>query len=69
MKANVGDHIVVRGHRAGQPDRRCVVLEVQGENGQPPYLVKWGDGEHGELYFPGSDAMVVPGGAEASNPI
>jgi hypothetical protein len=60
MNAKVGDRIVVRGHRAGQPDRRCIILEVRGESGQPPYLVQWNDGEHEELYFPGSDASVVP---------
>lgn len=64
MNANVGDRIVVRGRRAGQPDRRCVILEVHGDGGQPPYVVKWDEGEHGELYFPGSDAMVVPAAAE-----
>jgi hypothetical protein len=59
MLAKVGDHIVVRGHRAGQPDRHCIVLEVRGADGQSPYLVRWGDSDHDELYFPGSDATVV----------
>jgi hypothetical protein len=40
MLAKVGDHIVVRGHRAGQPDRHCIVLVV----GYPfanRVLVRW----------------------------
>lgn len=57
--ARVGDRILVRGHRAGQPDRRCIVLELHHDNGEPPYLVQWDDTEHPDLYFPGSDATVV----------
>lgn len=59
MNAKVGDRIVVGGHRVGQPDRRCTVLEVRHENGDPPYLVRWDDSDHEDLYFPGSDAKVV----------
>jgi len=59
MNAKVGDRIVVRGHRAGQPDRHCIILEVRHENGEPPYLVKWDDSDHEDLYFPGSDATVI----------
>ncbi len=58
MFAKVGDRIVVRGHKAGQPDRHCVVLEVHDEEGAPPYVVQWDDSDHQELYFPGSDAAV-----------
>jgi hypothetical protein len=59
MNARVGDRIMVGGHRAGQPARHCTVLEVRHENGEPPYLVRWDDGVHEELYFPGSDATIV----------
>ena len=59
MRANVGDRIVIRGHRVGEPDRDCKVVEVRGEDGGAPYLVMWpGDG-HESLFFPGSDATVV----------
>lgn len=40
MKAQVGDRIVVKGHRVGDPDRDCEVLEVRGEDGGPPYVVQ-----------------------------
>jgi hypothetical protein len=58
MRASVGDHIVIGGHRVGEPARTCVVLEVRGTDGGPPYLVRWGDTEHEALFFPGADATV-----------
>jgi hypothetical protein len=59
MQVNVGDRIVIKGHRIGEPDRDCEVIEVHGENGAPPYVVRWGDSGHETLFFPGSDAAVV----------
>ncbi|MGP0109220.1 MAG: DUF1918 domain-containing protein [Acidimicrobiales bacterium] len=59
MHAKVGDRIVIGGHRAGQPDRDCEVLEVRHESGEPPYLVRWGDTGTEDLFFPGPDASVV----------
>jgi hypothetical protein len=58
MEAAVGDRIVIKGHRIGEPDRDCEVLEVRGANGGPPYLVRWDDDGHEALFFPGSDAFV-----------
>lgn len=58
MRASVGDRIVVRGSRMGQPDRDCEVLELRGADGAPPYVVRWGDDGHTGLFFPGSDALV-----------
>ena len=58
MRASVGDRIVIRGHRVGEPDRDCEVLEVRGVDGGSPYLVRWGDGGHETLFCPGADATV-----------
>ena len=58
MRASVGDRIVIKGHRVGEPVRDCEVLEVHGLNGGSPYLVRWGDTGHESLFFPGSDASV-----------
>ena len=58
MQANVGDRIVIKGHRIGEPDRDCEVLEVHGADGGPPFLVRWEDSGHETLFFPGSDASV-----------
>lgn len=58
MQASVGDRIVIKGHRVGEPDRDCEVLEVHGPDGGAPYLVRWEDADHASLFFPGSDATV-----------
>jgi hypothetical protein len=61
MRARPGDRIVVKGHRVGEPDRDCEVLEV-GDDGGPPYRVRWGgEGGHETLFFPGPDAIVHHG--------
>jgi hypothetical protein len=58
MQAKVGDRIVIRGRRAGEPNRDCEVLEVCGPDAGPPYVVRWGDSGHETFLFPGSDATV-----------
>lgn len=58
MRAKVGDRLVVRGHHVGQPDRDGEILEVRGQDGGPPYVVRWDDTGHETLFFPGSDAIV-----------
>jgi hypothetical protein len=57
MQAKVGSRIVIRGHRVGEPDRDCEVLEVRGPDG--PFVVRWDDTGHETLLFPGPDAQVV----------
>jgi Domain of unknown function (DUF1918) len=57
MRAQVGDRLVVRRHRVGEPDRTAEILEIKGDDGQPPYVVRWSDG-HVSLMFPGSDAFL-----------
>lgn len=59
MRANVGDRLVVEGRTTETPRREGEVIEVRGEDGGPPYLVRWSDG-HEALTFPGPDAHVVP---------
>jgi hypothetical protein len=58
MQAAVGDRIVIKGHRVGEPERDGEVLEVHGDDGAPPYVVRWEDDGHEVLFFPGSDATV-----------
>jgi Domain of unknown function (DUF1918) len=58
MQANAGDRLLIRSHHVGQPDRGAEILEVRGEGGGPPFLVRWDDDGHEGLYFPGSDASV-----------
>ena len=59
MRASVGDRLVVEGRKVDDARREGEVVEVRGEDGAPPYLVKWSDGHEG-LTFPGPDAHVVP---------
>ncbi|MGZ8580847.1 MAG: DUF1918 domain-containing protein [Actinomycetota bacterium] len=58
MKAVVGDLLRIKGHHIGEPDRDAEILEVHGDDGAPPFLVRWEDGHEG-LMFPESDAEVV----------
>ena len=64
MQAHVGDHIVVHSTHQGEPDRTGEVLEVRGNEGGPPYLVKWQPDGHTGLFYPAGTAAVVP--AEAA---
>ncbi|MEP6814726.1 MAG: DUF1918 domain-containing protein [Marmoricola sp.] len=59
MHASVGDTIVVEGRTTEIGRREGEVIEVHGDDGGPPYLVRWSDGHEG-LTFPGPDAHVVP---------
>jgi hypothetical protein len=58
MRANVGDRVVVRGHRIGERERHGEIVEVHGEDGGPPYLIRWLDDGHQGLVFPGSDVTI-----------
>jgi Domain of unknown function (DUF1918) len=58
MHAQVGDRIVVSAHHQGEPIRDGEILRVDGEDGGPPYLVRWSDDGHEGLFFPGSDSYV-----------
>jgi hypothetical protein len=42
MNASVGDRLVIKGHHVGEPDRNAEIIEVRGEDGGPPYLVRLG---------------------------
>ncbi|UBU17545.1 DUF1918 domain-containing protein [Nonomuraea gerenzanensis] len=57
MQANVGDILIIHGHVVGQGDRKGEIVEVRGENGAPPYLVRFDDG-HEQLMYPGPDSVV-----------
>ena len=58
MRAVVGDVLVIKGHRVGEPERNAEVLEVRGDDGGPPYLVRWSADGHEGLFFPSTDATV-----------
>lgn len=58
MKASPGDRLVVRSLHVGEVVRDGEILEVHGEDGAPPYVVRWSDNGHESLVFPGPDAYV-----------
>jgi Domain of unknown function (DUF1918) len=58
MRAQVGDEVTVKGRRQGDEERHGEIVQVGGQDGTPPYLVRWEDG-HDSLFFPSSDAEVI----------
>jgi hypothetical protein len=58
MKADVGDVVVVHGRKVGDAERRGEVLEVRGQDGAPPYVVRWDTAGTQGLFFPSSDVSV-----------
>lgn len=59
MQATVGDRLHVRSNAVGDPERIGEIIEVRGEGGQPPFVVRFPDG-HENLIFPGPDSVVEP---------
>jgi len=57
MEAHVGDRLHMHGRTVGIKDRMAEVVDVRGEHGEPPYLVRFEDG-HESLVYPGSDCVV-----------
>ena len=57
MQAKVGERLILKSHHVGEPERTGEILEVRGEEGGPPFLVRFEDGHEG-LVFPGPDAVV-----------
>jgi len=57
MQATVGDQLLVHGRIVGQHDRVAEVIEVLGQQGNPPYRVRFEDG-HETLMSPGPDCVV-----------
>jgi hypothetical protein len=57
MKAGVGDVIVVPGRKVGDGQRRGRILAVQGNDGAPPYPVRWEIDNSECLFFPAAGAV------------
>jgi hypothetical protein len=66
MEATIGDQICIRGNIVGHADRTGEIIEVHGMRGEPPYLVRFADGQT-RLLFPGPDAVIVPQQRRASD--
>jgi hypothetical protein len=59
MQASVGDRLHVHGRTVGTGDSIAEIVEVRGDDGATPYLVRFPDGRE-TLVFPGPDAVVEP---------
>lgn len=59
MHAAVGDRLVVHGTVVGEPGKEGEIIEVRGQDGTPPFMVRFEDG-HQALVYPGPDAVVIP---------
>jgi len=57
MQAHVGDRLHIYGRTVGSQDVLAEIIEVRGEDGGPPYLVRYPDG-HESVIFPGTDCAV-----------
>jgi hypothetical protein len=57
VHAQVGDKVVVHGRVVGVAPRTGTVVETRGQDGGPPFLVRYEDG-HEALVFPGPDVHV-----------
>ena len=58
MHAQVGDQLTVKGRHQGDEERHGEIIQADGPDGAPPYLVRWQDG-HDSLFFPSSDAEIT----------
>ncbi|MQY08256.1 hypothetical protein ACRB68_63630 [Actinomadura sp. RB68] len=67
MNASIGDRLHVHGNAVGHPDKMGEIVEVHGDGGAPPYLVRFDDG-HTRLVFPGPDAVIETPAMEAAHP-
>ena len=56
-RAQVGDLIVIHGHRLGEPSRTGEILEVLGAAEHEHYRVRWEAG-HESVFTLGSDAVI-----------
>lgn len=64
LRAEPGDRLVVKSRRLDGFERDAEILEVLGEDGQPPYRVRWSDTGRETITRPGSDAFVDRLGAK-----
>jgi len=52
MRATVGDQLVGPGDGFGFGELIGIVTEIQGPDGEPPYMIHWYSDEHESLFFP-----------------
>ncbi|WP_261558748.1 DUF1918 domain-containing protein [Frankia tisae] len=56
MYAKVGDRLIQK-KLLGRGERHGVIIELRGDGGKPPYIVRWDDGSQA-WYVPNTDLPV-----------
>ncbi|MFD7342149.1 DUF1918 domain-containing protein [Streptomyces violascens] len=59
MRAKAGDRIVVPGRAVEMPELSGEIVEVRGNDGAPPYFVRFDDG-YEQLVNPGPESTISP---------
>lgn len=67
LRAQPGDRLVIRAHHTGETEHDGEILEVLGDDGGPPFVVRWEDDGHISRLYPGPDAYVQRLGHEFSS--
>jgi ABC-type sugar transport system substrate-binding protein len=60
MRANIGDMLVV----AGSGSRTGLIIGVVGQDGTPPYVIKWLNDGHIAMVTPDPYSRIVPASGE-----
>jgi Domain of unknown function (DUF1918) len=58
LRARPGDRLVISAHHTGEVTHDGEILEVLGDDGAPPYVVRWEDDGHVSRLYPGTDAHI-----------
>ena len=56
LRARPGDRLVIRAHHTGEAEHDGEILEVLGEDGAPPFVVRWEADGHVCRFYRGTDA-------------
>ena len=73
MEATIGDKICIHGNIVGHADKHAEIIEVRGERGEPPYVVRFPDGQEwddfpaGCLHHPPPENWIASGRGSAPN--
>lgn len=65
-RVQVGDRLVLPARTVGGAPRTAIVVDVLGEGGLPPFLLRWEDGSETVVY-PSSAAYVKRPGSDSED--
>ncbi|WP_434318622.1 DUF1918 domain-containing protein [Leifsonia sp. P73] len=66
MQAKTGDFLVIASNHLEESPRVGIIEEVHGDDGAPPYVVKWEEDGRTTIVFPGSDAHIEQRGHDTA---